>query len=115
MNVDEKFYSALSTLPYPVSQPPAGGNHDIYITFMEVDGELTGYASGDAHSVRHSVQVHIFTREHDRVRDVQTQVHTLLRAAGIKVQRWILVENEKETGYRHIAVTCEWVEKVEGL
>lgn len=113
MNVDEKFYAALSSLPCPVAQPPAGGSHDTYVTFMEADGEPTGYASNEARRVRHAVQVHIFTKEYGKMRSLQEQVHALLKAAGIKVQRWTLVENEKDTGYRHLAMTCEWVEKKE--
>lgn len=113
MNVDEKFYAVLSPLPCPVAQPPAGGSHDTYVTYRKTEGQPTGYASDEARRVRHAVQVHIFTKEYGRTRELQAQAHALLRAAGIKVLRWTLVENEKDTGYRHLATTCEWVERLE--
>ncbi len=114
MDVDQVFYAALSPLPCPVSQKPAGGTHETYVMFEETDGAYTGFASNNPQRIRHQVQVHIFSKKQDTtIRELQKQADALLKAAGIRVQRWKFVEYEKDTKYRHLAMTCEWMERLE--
>ncbi|MDL2317663.1 hypothetical protein LJC74_01025 [Eubacteriales bacterium OttesenSCG-928-A19] len=113
MDIDERLRSVLLPLPCPVTQEPGGGSHDTYVTFNVVDGEPTGYASNRPSRTSILLQVHIFTKALDgtEYRLIQ-QSNKLLQEAGFRVRRWRFVETEKDTGKRHWAATCEWIEKI---
>lgn len=114
MSYDEVFQSALAPLGYPVSQQPAGGEHETYLTFNEVLGGFTAYASNEPHRLRHTVQAHVFSKRDDGAhRDILLAAIRALRRAGVRVYTYGPDMYEDDTGYHHIAATCEWVEKPE--
>lgn len=114
LSYDELFQAALLPLGYPVSQQPAGGQHETYITFNEVLGSFTGYASNEPHRLTHHVQVHVFTKRDDGThRDLMGQAVRALRRAGVRVYSVSPDLYETETGYHHVAATCAWAEKTE--
>ncbi len=114
MSYDEHFQSTLLPLGYPVSQEPAGGQHETYITFCEVLGNFAGYASNKPHRLHHTVQVHVFTKRDDGThREIMAQAMRALRRASVRVYHYGPDLYEESTGYHHLAATCEWTEKIE--
>lgn len=113
MDVEQVFQAALSALPCPVSKPPAGGKHKTYATFNEVLGQYTAHASNAPRRLYHMVQFHVFSKLDDGThRTLFFQGLTLLKAAGVRVRSYGPNDYETETGYHHIAATCEWVERL---
>lgn len=114
MSYDEVFQRALSPLPCPVSHEPAGSRHDTYAVFNEVLAAFTACASNEPHRLRHTVQVHVYSKRDDGTHEaLRKQAVRLLRAAGIRVYNLGPDLYENETGYHHVAATCEWAEKTE--
>lgn len=113
MTYDELFCTALLPLDCPVSKQPAGGQNETYVTFNEVLGAFSGYASNQPHRITHTVQVHVFSRRDDGTHEtLMRQAIALLRESGVCVYSFGPAMYEQETGYHHIAATCEWVEKI---
>ena len=114
MTYDQFFQGTLSQLPCPVSKEPAGGKHETYAVFNEVRGTFTGHASNQPRRLRHMVQVHVFSKRDDGTHQaVFHQAIALLRAAGVRVYSYGPDMYETDTGYHHIAATCEWAERIE--
>lgn len=114
MTYDELFQGALSALPCPVSKEPAGGDYETYAVFNEVLGTFTGHASNQPHRLRHMVQVHVYSKLDDGTHaDLFARAVKLLRAAGVRVYSYGPDLYETDTGYHHIAATCEWAERIE--
>ena len=114
MRVEEIYMQALSSLGVPVSQEPAGGKNETYITFNQVYGSYVRYRSNRPGRVRHQVQVHVFSRRDDGThRALMRQAIQALSAAGAIVVSWGPDEFEDETGYNHIAITTELREPIE--
>lgn len=113
MNADEFFYKILSeALPCPVSTLPAGGCYETYATYQEASGNFTAYASNEPARISHLMQVHIFSRAMDGThRALLTVAVRALKAAHVRIRGWSGDMYETETGYHHIAVTCEWTER----
>lgn len=63
--MEELFQRTLLALGVPVSKPPAGGQHETYITFNEVLGEYEAHASNQARRLYHMVQLHVFSKRDD--------------------------------------------------
>ena len=100
-------------LGVPVSKPPAGGQHETYITFNEVLGEYEAHASNQARRPYHMVQLHVFSkRDNGTHRALFFRAIDALRAAGVRVRSYGPDDYETTTGYHHIAATCEWVENI---
>lgn len=113
MTYDQFFQATLLPLPCPVSKEPAGGKHETYATFNEVLGTFTGYASNQPHRLHHTVQVHVFSKCDDGAHQtIFHQAIAMLRAAGVRVYSYGPDMYETDTGYHHIAATCEWVESL---
>lgn len=114
MTYDEHFKTALDPLGCPVSKEPAGGQHETYAAFNEVLGTFTGYASNQPHRLHHMVQIHVYSKRDDGTHE--TLFHKairLLRVAGVRVYSYGPNLYDNNTGYHHIAATCEWTEKTE--
>ena len=113
MDVEQTFQTALSALPCPVSKPPAGGKNETYATFNEVLGTYEAHASNDPRRLTHMMQVHVFSKKDDGThRTLFFQAIALLREAGARVRHYGPDDYETNTGYHHIAATCEWAEKL---
>lgn len=105
---------ALSSLGVPVSQEPAGGKNETYITFNQVYGAFVRYRSNRPGRVRHQVQVHVFSRRDDGThRALMGKAIQVLAAAGVIIVSWGPDEFEDETGYNHIAITTELCKPIE--
>lgn len=114
MTYDGFFKAILDPLGYPVSKEPAGGQNETYIAFNEALGTFTGYASNKPHRLRHMVQVHVYSKRDDGTHEALFQrAVRLLLAAGVRVYSYGPDLYENNTGYHHIAATCEWTEKTE--
>jgi len=113
MDVEQTFMAALSSLPCPVSKPPADGSQETYATFNQVLGTYEAHASNTPRRINHMMQVHVFSKKDDGThRKLFFQAIGLLRTAGVKVRAFGPDDYETKTGYHHIAATCEWVEKI---
>lgn len=113
MDVEQVFMAALSPLPCPVSKPPTGGGHETYVTFNEVLGSFEAFASNEPGRLNHMMQVHAYSKRDDGThRDRFFEAITLLRMAGVRVRSYGPDDYEIDTGYYHIAATCEWNEKL---
>ena len=111
--MEELFQRTLLALGVPVSKPPAGGQHETYVTFNEVLGEYEAHASNQAQRLYHMVQLHVFSQRDDGThRALFFRAVAALRAAGVRVRSYGPDDYETTTGYHHIAATCEWVEKI---
>lgn len=111
MTYDEVMQSALGALGCPVSKEPAGGAHETYAAFNEVRGTFTGHASNAPHRLHHMVQLHIYSKRDDGTHAVLfREAIRLLREAGVRVYSYGPDDYETDTGYHHIAATCEWTE-----
>lgn len=114
MSYDELFQATLLPLGYPVSGQPAGGQHETYLTFNEVRADFIAHASNEARRLRHTVQVHVFSRRDDGAhRDIMRSAIRALRKAGVRVYSYGPDMYETDTGYHHLAATCEWTEKID--
>lgn len=113
-DLEQVFFGLLSPIPCPVSQEPAGGKESTYVTFEEIDSAPVAFSSNTPRRESHLVQVHIFTKKQDgTARQLQKDIIQRLRAAGIHVYSGRFNDYEKDTQTRHLAMTCEWVEKLE--
>ena len=113
MDMEQTFQATLGALPCPVSKPPADGRNESYVAFVEVLGTFDGYASNEPRRLVHMVQVHAYSKRDDGYhRTLLTEAIELMRAAGIRVRSYGPDDYEKDTGYHHIAITCEWTENV---
>ncbi len=98
--------AALSALPYPVSQPPAGAENETYVTFNEASGTPAEHASNEPRRVKHLVQLHAFSHREDGAhRRAFFAAMKLLEKAGARVQSWGPDDYEKDTGIHHMAAT----------
>lgn len=106
--VQQMMAQALSSLPWPVSQPPGNLEAETYLTFSEVRGSLYR-ASNRTARIHHLVQVHAWTKSgEDRHRTALFEALELLQAAGAVVVSWGPDEYERDTGISHIACTVAW-------
>lgn len=103
----EAFFSkTLSSLPYPVSQPPGGAENETYLVFNEASGFPAEHASNAPTRVKHLVQLHAFShREDGEHRRAFFRAMALLEQSGARVQSWGPDDYEKDTGIYHIAAT----------
>lgn len=113
--VERVFYTALSALPWPVSQPPGLAENETYITFQPVSGD--GQTAGNEITrVRHLVQLHAYSRgENGEHRTAFFAALDALRTAGVRVYSWGPDSYEADTGIHHIACTCRWVQRITEL
>lgn len=107
-SMQQFFTGILSTLPYPVSQPPGDADAETYLVFQEVAGSALT-ASNNATRVRHLVQLHAYSHaDDDEHRKAFFEALALLKEAGVRVFSWGLDDYENDTGIHHIACTCTW-------
>lgn len=98
--------SVLSSVPYPVSQPPAAAGYETYVTFNEASGAPAEHASNTPMRVKHLVQLHVFSHREDGThRRAFFAAMALLEKAGARLQSWGPDDYEKDTGIHHIAAT----------
>lgn len=112
--MERLYMQTLKQTGYPVSQPPAGGAHETYITFQEVSALLTQSASNMPQRIRYLVQVHAYSRLGDGTHRLAMidAVKKLLRA-GVRVAAWGPDDYEQGTGIYHTACTTEWWDSVD--
>lgn len=114
MSYDAVFAALLAALPCPVSKMPGGGAHETYAVFGEVLATPTHSASNAPRRLRHTVQVHLYSRRDDGTHEtLLREAMRLLRAGGVRVYSYGPELYETETGYHHIGATCEWVEPMD--
>lgn len=104
MTVFETFHAALSATPYPVTQQPIKGDVPVYLSFFEVLGQPSSYASNRPQRVRYTMQVDIWGRQ--AIGPEFPAVAKALRAAGITVASWGPADYETETRWHHLPITC---------
>lgn len=113
LDVEQTFTAALSPLPCPVGKEPMDGGEETYCTFNEVLGTYEAHASNQPRRLNHMMQLHVFSRRDDGThRELFFRAVELLRAAGVKVRHYGPDDYETDTGYHHIAATCEWSERL---
>ncbi len=114
MDAEERIYGALTPLPCPVYKPPADGAQETYVLIKEALGKFSGHASNAPTRMKHLYQVHVYSKLADGTyRTIMDAAIALLRAARIHVESYGPDDYETETGYHHIAVTCEWAERLD--
>lgn len=104
MNVYEVFQAALSSTPYPVTQPPVKGDAPVYLAFFEVLGQPDAFASNQPRRIRHTMQVDIYSRR--QIGPEFLTVAKALRAAGVTVASWGPADYEIDTRLHHLPITC---------
>lgn len=114
MDAEERICGALSTLPCPVYKPPADGTQATYVLIKEALGLYAGHVSNAPTRMKHLYQVHVYSKLTDGTyRTIMDQAIALLRAAGIHVKSYGPDDYETDTTYHHIAITCEWAERLD--
>ena len=102
--MEELFQRTLLALGVPVSKPPAGGQHETYVTFNEVLGEYEAHASNQAQRLYHMVQLHVFSQRDDGThRALFFRAVAALRAAGVRVRSYGPDDFATTTGHHHMA------------
>lgn len=111
MNADQALTRALAACPYPGTQIPVEGKGPIYVSFTEVSGRPTMYASNKPRTVEHMMQVDIWSRM-----PISPEVMVVVKAlwaGGIMVVDWGPQMYEDDTGWHHMPITCRYNERLE--
>lgn len=113
MDVFKHFQAALSSTPYPVTQPPIRGGEETYLSFFEVLGRPDAHASNKPRRITHTMQVDIWSRT--QIGPEFPAVARALRDADIIVASWGPADYEADTRWHHLPITCYWAENIEDL
>lgn len=108
MNVYKVFHDALAATSFPVTQQPVVGDGAIYLTFFEVIGHPTGFASNQARRIEHIMQVDIFARKQPGPELVTVLLS--LKHEGIQAVSWGPMDYEPDTKWHHLPITCKYTE-----
>lgn len=108
-DVHETLERALSALPCPAGRRPVADRPDTYVSWFEVLGQPALHASNRIRRFERIMQVDIFSKQ--PIDGLRKEVLALLKEAGLIISSEGPEDYESDTRYRHLPITCSWLEK----
>ena len=110
MTAFEVIQRALRSCGYPATQIPVTGDGPVYVGWQLVSATPKAASNGMRRAVT-TFQVDVWGRL-----PIGPELYPVLKAltrAGIVVQRWGPAIYERDTGWHHLPVTCQYSENIE--